>query len=199
MVRRKSPSSNGFTSTRSAPRARASALQSSRPLCPPPLITMILGFVATCFNSIRTWIPSCSAMKISVTTTSVGSRRHSAIPSRPSGASRTVWPARSSMLRRAWRSKTSSSMMRIRDIRDSSFLHGIGVGFDGPQATQDPAETGSNNAALSSIINECPRWSCPYQYSRNSKILHRYVISRTGGARRPQVTDFPFFLFWRYL
>ena len=64
-----------------------------------------------------------------------------------------LWPARSRMTRKTWRSDNSSSMMSMRDIVDFCFFNYAGLGVDSPQATQDLL----------------------YNYIRNTKILHRYV------------------------
>src|SRR5881628_3419346 len=114
--------SNGFVTKRSAPRATA---------CPPTsiapaLLTPDIATIFTAGHSRRSrpivWSPPCPGMKMSTITTSAACRSYARTPASPSAACRTSWPACSRCFVRAWRSMTSSSMIRSRAMSPDSSL-----------------------------------------------------------------------------
>src|SRR6266480_627975 len=114
--------SNGFVTKRSAPRATA---------CPPTsiapaLLTPDIATIFTAGHSRRSrpivCSPPCPGMKMSTITTSAACRSYARIPASPSAACRTSWPACSRCFVRAWRSVTSSSMIRSRAMSPNSSL-----------------------------------------------------------------------------
>src|SRR5881296_2841889 len=114
--------SNGFVRKRSAPKATA---------CPPTSIapaffTPDIATIFTAGHSRRSrpivWSPPCPGMKMSTITTSAACRSYARTPASPSAACRTSWPACSRCFVRAWRSMTSSSMIRSRAMSPDSSL-----------------------------------------------------------------------------
>src|SRR6266576_3074522 len=120
--------SNGFVTKRSAPRATA---------CPPTsiapaLLTPDIATIFTAGHSRRSrpivWSPPCPGMKMSTITTSAARRSYARIPASPSAACRTSWPACSRCFVRAWRSVTSSSMIKSRAMSPDSSLRQQSLG-----------------------------------------------------------------------
>src|SRR2546421_1158024 len=120
--------SNGFVTKRSAPRATA---------CPPTsiapaLLTPDIATIFTAGHSRRSrpivCSPPCPGMKMSTITTSAACRSYARIPASPSAACRTSWPACSRCFVRAWRSVTSSSMIKSRAMSPDSSLRQQSLG-----------------------------------------------------------------------
>src|SRR2546427_3076919 len=121
--------SNGFVTKRSAPRATA---------CPPTsiapaLFTPDIATIFTAGHSRRSrpivCNPPCPGMKMSTITTSAACRSYARIPASPSAACRTSWPACSRCFVRAWRSVTSSSMIRSRAMSPVRWAQAVGDSF----------------------------------------------------------------------
>src|SRR5436190_19156113 len=121
--------SNGFVPKRSAPRATA---------CPPTsiapaLLTPDIATIFTAGHSRRSrpivCNPPCPGMKMSAITTSAACRSYARIPASPSAACRTSWPACSRCFVRAWRSVTSSSMIRSRAMSPVRWAQAVGDSF----------------------------------------------------------------------
>src|SRR5947208_13574843 len=70
----------------------------------------------------------CPGMKMSTITTSAARRSYARIPASPSAACRTSWPACSRCFVRAWRSVTSSSMIKSRAMSPDSSLRQQSLG-----------------------------------------------------------------------
>src|SRR2546429_869207 len=114
---------------RSAPRATA---------CPPTsiapaLLTPDIATIFTAGHSRRSrpivCSPPCPGMKMSTITTSAACRSYARIPASPSAACRTSWPACSRCFVRAWRSVTSSSMIRSRAMSPVRWAQAVGDSF----------------------------------------------------------------------
>src|SRR5256884_3270890 len=114
--------SNGFVTKRSAPRATACPPTSIDPALLTPDIAMILTAGHSRRSRPIVWSPPCPGMKMSTITTSAACRSYARTPASPSAACRTSWPACSRCFVRAWRSMTSSSMIRSRAMSPDSSL-----------------------------------------------------------------------------
>src|SRR5437879_860241 len=73
--------------------------------------------------------PPCPGMKMSTITTSAACRLYARTPASPSAACRTSWPACSRCFVRAWRSVTSSSMIRSRAMSLVRWAQALGDSF----------------------------------------------------------------------
>src|SRR2546426_1775940 len=99
----------------------------------PALLTPDIATIFTAGHSRRSrpivCSPPCPGMKMSTITTSAACRSYALIPASPSAACRTSWPACSRCFVRAWRSVTSSSMIRSRAMSPVRWAQALGDSF----------------------------------------------------------------------